>query len=133
MFLCPAARRHRIEQRREEPAVVEGGRAEQERERDAAGIDDHVALAARPAAVGRVPAGRLAPFVAGKETPSSEQRPQSIAFARPSRSSSPRSSRSKTFAVPIAQAAPKSRVTGRTTKSSGHHCRSTGRPANDHC
>jgi hypothetical protein len=26
-----------------------------------------------------------------------------------------------------------SRVTGRTTRSSGHHCRSTGRPANDHC
>ena len=51
------------------------------------------------AAVGRVRAGELAPLFAGKEALSSEQRDQSIAFARPRRSSSARCSRSKTPAA----------------------------------
>ena len=92
-------RRHGLEQRLEEPAVVHVRGAEQERERDAAGIDDHVPLAAGLAAVGRVRADALAPSLAAKEALSSEQRPKSIAFARPSRSSSAWWSRSKTFAA----------------------------------
>ncbi len=74
-------------------------RAQLQGERDAAGVDQDVALAARLAAVGRVRADALAPFFAGKEALSSEQRPKSIAFARPSRSSSARWSRSKTLAA----------------------------------
>ena len=45
---------------------------------------------ARLAAVGRVRGGPFAPLFAGMEALSSEQRPQSIAFARPNRSSSTR-------------------------------------------
>jgi hypothetical protein len=92
-------RRHDIEQRLEEAAVVDVGGAEQERERDAAGVDQNVALGPRLAAVGRVRAGELAPLFAGKEALSSEQRPKSTAFARPKRSSSARWSRSKTPAA----------------------------------
>ena len=92
-------RRHGVEQRLEEPAVVHVRGAEQERERDAAGIDQDVALGAGLAAVGRVRAGEFAPLFAGKEALSREQRPKSIAFARPSRSSRARWSRSKTPAA----------------------------------
>jgi hypothetical protein len=92
-------RRHGVEQRLEQPAVVDVGGAEQERERDAAGVDQDVPLAARPAAVGRARAGELAPLFAGNEALSSEQRPKSTAFALPSRSSSARWSRSKTPAA----------------------------------
>jgi hypothetical protein len=92
-------RQHRVEQRFEEAAVVDVGRAEQERERDAVRVDQDVPLGAGLAAVGRVRPDVLAPFFAGKEALSSEQRPKSVAFARPSRSSSARWSRSKTPAV----------------------------------
>jgi hypothetical protein len=92
-------RRHGVEQRFEEAAVVDVRGAEQEGERDAAGIDQDVALRAGLAAVGRVRADARAPFLAGKKALSSEQRPKSIAFARPSRSSSARWSRSKTPAA----------------------------------
>ena len=51
-----------------------------------------------PRSVGFGPV-QLAPLLAGKEALSSEQRPQSIAFARPSRSSSARWSRSQTPAA----------------------------------
>jgi hypothetical protein len=91
--------RHGVEQRLEEATVVHVRGAEQERERDAAGVDQDVALGPRLAAVGRVGAGEFAPLFAGKEALSSEQRPKSIAFARPSRSSSARCSRSKTPAA----------------------------------
>ena len=91
--------RHSVEQRLEEAAVVDVRGAEQERERGAARVDQDVALGAGLAAVGRVRADALAPFFAGKDALSSEHRPQSIAFARPSRSSSTRWSRSKTFAA----------------------------------
>jgi hypothetical protein len=94
-----ADRRHGVEQRLEEPAVVDVRGAQQDRERDAAGIDQDVALGAGLAAVGRVRAGELAPLLAGNEALSSEQRDQSIAFARPSRSSSARCSRPKTPAA----------------------------------
>jgi hypothetical protein len=89
----------RVEQGLEEPAVVHVRGAEQERERDAAGVDDDVPLGPGLAAVGRVRAGQLAPLLAGKDALSSEQRPKSIALARPSRSSSSRWSRSKTPAA----------------------------------
>ena len=56
-------------------------------------------LAARPAAVGRVRAAELAPFWAGTDALSSEHRPQSIAFAVPSRSSSTRWSLAHTPAL----------------------------------
>jgi hypothetical protein len=89
-------RRHGVEQGLEEPAVVDVRGAEQERERDAAGVHEHVPLGARLAAVGRARADALAPLFAANEALSSEQRPKSIAFARPRRSSSARWSRSKT-------------------------------------
>jgi hypothetical protein len=92
-------RRHGIEQRLEKAAVVDVRGAEQERERDAARVDQDVTFRAGLAAVGRVRADAFAPFLAGKEALSSEQRPKSTAFARPSRSSSARWSRSKTFAA----------------------------------
>jgi hypothetical protein len=92
-------RRHGIEQRLEELAVVSVCGAEQERERNAASINQEVALGAGLAAVGRVWADARAPFLAGKEALSSKQRPKSIAFATPSRSSSARWSRSKTPAA----------------------------------
>ena len=72
------------------------GRAEQERERDAVSVHEDVALGAQLAAVGRVRADALAPLFAGKDALSSEQRPKSTAFARPSRPSSAWWSRSKT-------------------------------------
>jgi hypothetical protein len=92
-------RRHGVEQRLEEPAVVHVRGAEQECQRDAVCIDQDVALGAGLAAVGRVRAGARAPFFAGNEALSSEHRPKSIAFARPSWSSSARWSRSKTPAA----------------------------------
>ena len=92
-------RRHGIQQRLEKATVVDVGGAEQERERDAARIDQDVAFGPRLAAVGRVAADARAPFFAGNEALSSEQRPKSIAFARPNRSSNARWSRSKTPAA----------------------------------
>jgi hypothetical protein len=80
--------RHGVEQRFEKAAVVDVRGAEQEGERDAARVHEDVPLGAGLAAVGRVRAGRFAPLLAGTLALSSEQRRQSIAFARPSRSSS---------------------------------------------
>lgn len=80
-------RRHGVDQGREELAVVSVGRRDQQGERDAVGVDQEVALAARLAAVGRVRAGLLAPLLAGTDPLSRLARLQSIAFARPSRSS----------------------------------------------
>jgi hypothetical protein len=94
-----ADRRHGVEQRLEKAAVVDVRGAEQKRERDAARVDQDVALGAQLAAVGRVGADARAPLLVGKEALSSEQRLKSIAFARPSRSSSARWSRSKTPAA----------------------------------
>ena len=54
-------RRHGVEQGLEEPAVVHVRGAQQERERDAAGVDQDVALGAGLAAVGRVRADAARP------------------------------------------------------------------------
>ena len=80
-------RRHGVDQGLEEPAVVGVGRAEASRERDAARVHDKVALGPRLAAIGRVRASAFAPLLAGTEALSRLARPQSIAFARPKRSS----------------------------------------------
>jgi hypothetical protein len=69
-------RRHRVDQLLEAPAVVLVGRAESEGERDAVGVDQNVALRPQFAPVGRVRPGRLAPFLAGNEALSREQRPK---------------------------------------------------------
>jgi hypothetical protein len=90
---------HGVEEQLEELAVVSVCGAEQQCERDAVRIDQPVALRAGLAMVGRVGADALAPLLAEKDALLSEQRDQSIAFARPSRSSSARWSRSKTFAA----------------------------------
>ena len=91
-----ADRRHRVEHRLQHSAVVDVGRGQDNGEGNAAGIDEQVALAARPAAIGRVRAGAFAPLFAGTLAASSEHRRQSIALARPSRSSRTRCSRAQT-------------------------------------
>jgi len=91
-----ADRRHGIEHRLQHPAVVDVGRGQGKGEGNPAGIDEKVALAARLAAIGRIRAGELAPLFAGTLAPSRAQRRQSIAFARPSRSSRTRCSRAHT-------------------------------------
>jgi hypothetical protein len=58
-------RRHGVEQRLERRLSWTFAGAEQERERDAAGVDQDVALGAGLAAVGRVRAGELAPLWPG--------------------------------------------------------------------
>ena len=55
-------RLYRVEHRPEHAAVVVVGRAQANSERDAVGIDQKMALGARPAAIGRVRAGLSAPF-----------------------------------------------------------------------
>ena len=91
-----ADRCRRIERRRQHPAVVDVGRGQGNGEGNAAGIDGKVASAARPAAIGRIRAGVLAPLFAGTLATSGEHRRQSIALARPSRSSRTRCSRAQT-------------------------------------
>ena len=56
-----ADRCHRIEHRLQHPALVDVGRGQGNGEGNAAGIDEKVALAARPAAIGRVRAGESRP------------------------------------------------------------------------
>jgi hypothetical protein len=82
-----ADRRHGIDQFFEEAAVVDIGRAEPDGERDAPGVGDQVALGPGPAAIGRVGAGLFAPLLAGTEALSTQARLQSMAPARPKRSS----------------------------------------------
>lgn len=80
-------RRHGVDQGLEEPAVVGVGWAEANRERDTVRVHDDMALGPGLAAVGRVRTRKLAPLLAGTEALSRLARPQSIAFARPKRSS----------------------------------------------
>ena len=87
-----ADRRHGIDQLFEEAAVVDVCRGQPESERDALGIGDEVALGACSAAIGRVGAGLLAPLLAGTEALSTQARLQSMAPARPKRSSRTRCS-----------------------------------------
>ena len=92
-------RRNRVDGGFQHAAVVDVGRRQDYGQRNAVGIDDHVALGARFAAVGRVRAGVLAPLFAGTLALSSAARLQSMAFARPKRSSRRRCSVSHTPAA----------------------------------
>jgi hypothetical protein len=94
-----ADRRHRIDHRRKELAVVAIGRAEPDGERDTIAVHDDVALASWLAPVGRVRAGALAPLLAGTLALSTQARLQSMALARPNRSSRTRCNRFQTPAA----------------------------------
>lgn len=94
-----ADRLYRVEDRGEQPAVVAVGRAQADSERDAVRVDQEVTLAARAAAVGRVRAGLGTPLLAATAALSKAQRDQSMAFARPSRSSRIRCSLAQTPAL----------------------------------
>jgi hypothetical protein len=92
-------RRHRLDQRLEELAVVPVCLCEEEGERDPVAVDEEVPLAAGPAAIRRVRSDRLAPFFAANDALSTAARLQSMAFALPRRSSSTRCSRAQTPAA----------------------------------
>jgi hypothetical protein len=94
-----AHRRHGIDQDFEEAAVVDVCRAEAEGERDAPSVGDEVALGAGPAAIGWIGTGLLAPLLAGTDALSTQARLQSMAPARPRRSSRTRCSLSHTPAA----------------------------------
>lgn len=79
---------HRVQHRFQQTAVVAVGRAQANGERDAVRVDQKMTLAARAAAIGRVRAGLFAPLFAATAALSKAQRDQSMALARPSRSSS---------------------------------------------
>ena len=83
-------RRHGINHRFKQLAVVAVSRADPDGEWDALGIGDEVALGACAAAIGRVGAGLLAPLLAGTAALSTQARLQSMALARPKRSSKTR-------------------------------------------
>ena len=91
-----ADRRHGIDQLFEKAAVVNVCRGEADGEREAPGIGNEVAFGPGAAAIGRVGAGLLAPLLAGIEALSTQARLQSMAPARPKRSSRTRWSRSHT-------------------------------------
>ena len=96
---APPDRRHGVERRLQQAAVVDVGPAQGKGERDAVRVDENVTLAARLGPVGRVRAGEFAPLLAATAALSSEHRPQSMALALPSRSSSTRCRRSHTPAT----------------------------------
>lgn len=76
-----ADRRHGIDQRLQQLAVVPVGRRDPQGERNAVGIDEDVALGTRLAAVRRVRAGLLAPLFAGTLALSTAARSQLMALA----------------------------------------------------
>lgn len=76
-----ADRRHGIDQRFQELAVMPVGRRDFQGEGDAIGIDEDVALGARFAAVRRVRPGLLAPLFAGTLALSTAARSQLMALA----------------------------------------------------
>jgi hypothetical protein len=92
-------RRHRLDQRLKELAVVPVRGREEEGKWDAVAIDEEVPLGAGPAAVRRVRPGRFAPLLAANEALSAAVLLQSIALALPSRSSRTRCSLVQTPAV----------------------------------
>ena len=73
--------RHGIDQLFAEAAIVEICRGDPEGKRDALGICEEVALAPRPAAIGRGGAGLLTPLVAATDALSTQARLQSMASA----------------------------------------------------
>ena len=94
-----AYRRHGINQDFKEAAVVDVCRGEPDGKRDALCIGDEVSLRSGSAAIGRIGAGLLAPLLAGTDALSTQARLQSMAPARPSRSSRTRCSLSHTPAA----------------------------------
>jgi hypothetical protein len=84
--------RHGIDHLLEEAAVVDVCRGKAQAKRDALGIGDQVALGACSTAVGRVGARLFAPLLAGTLALSTQARLQSMAPARPKRSSRTRCS-----------------------------------------
>lgn len=91
--------RHGIDQFFEEAAVVDVCRAEADGERDALGVGNQVTLGPGAPAIGGIGAGLLAPLLAGTLALSTQARLQSIAPARPRRSSRTRWSLSQTPAA----------------------------------
>ena len=82
-----ANRLYRVDDRRQNFAVMAVGARQDDGEGKAAPIDDDMALRPRPAAIGRVRADRFAPFLAATDEESADARDQSISPARLSRSS----------------------------------------------
>ena len=82
-----ADRRNGVDHALKALAVVGVRRAEREREGDAARIGENVPLCPRPPAIRRIGAGLFAPLFAGTLALSSAARLQSMALARPRRSS----------------------------------------------
>lgn len=76
-----------VDHRGERLAVVCVGAGQDDRERDAGPVDQNVAFRAGLAAIGRVRADRVAPFLAAMDEESTEALDQSISPARLSRSS----------------------------------------------
>ena len=76
-----------VDHRGERFAVVDVGAGQNDGERDAGPVDQQVAFRARLAAIGRVRADRVAPFLAAMDEESTEALDQSISPARLSRSS----------------------------------------------
>lgn len=97
--LATADGRHGIQRCLQQPAVVLVGRGDDQAERRALGIGDEAVLAARPAAIRGVRAGRLAPLFAGTDRLSSAARSQRRRSAASSRSSRSRCSRAHTPAA----------------------------------
>jgi hypothetical protein len=79
-----------VHRREHHPRVVDVGRREPHRERDALPVHDHMAFRARFAAIRRIRPGLIAPFSALTDEESSEARDQSMRSASPSRSSNTR-------------------------------------------
>ena len=80
-------RRNGIQGHFQHPRVMDVGRREPHRERDAVGIDHQMALRARFATIRRIRAGRFAPLLAGTLAESSAARDQSSLSASASRCS----------------------------------------------
>ncbi len=83
-------RRQRVEQRREDGAVVPVGPGQPRRERESAALDQEVPFGARFAAIRRVRADRIAPFLAAMRALFTHARDQSSLPASSNRSSSTR-------------------------------------------
>lgn len=96
-FACNG--RYRVEQCFEGHAVVDVGSCQKESERNAPAIGDQVTLGSRFASIGRVRAGRLAPFLAAMDELSMQARLQSIRSASRRCRSNSRCRRSHTPAV----------------------------------
>ena len=71
-----------VDEGRQNLAVVTVGAGQDDSERKAGTVDDDMALGPRPAAIGRIRADRLTPFLAATDEESADARDQSISPAR---------------------------------------------------